>query len=103
MTPLYAVIVSDPSTAKSQFLKFAVQVAPIGVYTSGEGSTLYETLRRVALVACVLIDHCQLAQCEGCVVLNAGKGSSAAGLTASVIRDPSTGMTCMQYVCARSY
>ena len=103
MTPLYAVIVSDPSTAKSQFLKFAVQVAPIGVYTSGEGSTLYKPLRRVALVACVLIDHSQLAQCEGCAVMNTGKGSSAAGLTASVIRDPSTGMTCMQYVCARSY
>jgi len=47
-------LLGDPSTAKSQFLKFAVQVAPIGVYTSG-------------------------------------KGSSAAGLTASVIRDPSTG------------
>ena len=40
----------DPSTAKSQLLKFAEKVAPIAVYTSG-------------------------------------KGSSAAGLTASVIRD----------------
>jgi len=40
----------DPSTAKSQFLKFVEKVAPVGVYTSG-------------------------------------KGSSAAGLTASVIRD----------------
>jgi DNA replication licensing factor MCM5 len=47
-------LLGDPSTAKSQFLKFAIQIAPIGVYTSG-------------------------------------KGSSAAGLTASVIRDPSTG------------
>lgn len=43
-------IVGDPSTAKSQFLKFATRVAPVGVYTSG-------------------------------------KGSSAAGLTASVVRD----------------
>jgi hypothetical protein len=43
----------DPSVAKSQFLKFVEQVAPIAVYTSG-------------------------------------KGSSAAGLTASVIRDSST-------------
>lgn len=47
-------LLGDPSVAKSQFLKFASQVAPIGVYTSG-------------------------------------KGSSAAGLTASVIRDPGTG------------
>lgn len=42
-------LLGDPSTAKSQFLKFASQTAPIAVYTSG-------------------------------------KGSSAAGLTASVIR-----------------
>jgi len=47
-------LLGDPSTAKSQFLKFASQLAPIGVYTSG-------------------------------------KGSSAAGLTASVIRDASSG------------
>ncbi len=39
----------DPSTAKSQFLKFIEKAAPVAVYTSG-------------------------------------KGSSAAGLTASVIR-----------------
>lgn len=44
----------DPSVGKSQLLKFAHTVAPIGVYTSG-------------------------------------KGSSAAGLTASVIRHASTG------------
>lgn len=43
-------LLGDPSTAKSQFLKFAEKVAPVGVYTSG-------------------------------------KGSSAAGLTASVLRD----------------
>jgi DNA replication licensing factor MCM5 len=43
-------LLGDPSTAKSQFLKFASRVAPISVYTSG-------------------------------------KGSSAAGLTASVIKD----------------
>ncbi len=43
-------LLGDPSTAKSQFLKFATSVAPVGVYTSG-------------------------------------KGSSAAGLTASVVRD----------------
>jgi DNA replication licensing factor MCM5 len=46
-------LLGDPGTAKSQVLKFVERVAPIGVYTSG-------------------------------------KGSSAAGLTASVIRDPNT-------------
>ena len=43
-------LLGDPSMAKSQFLKFISKVAPIGIYTSG-------------------------------------KGSSAAGLTASVVRD----------------
>ena len=47
-------LIGDPSTAKSQFLKFVEQTAAIAVYTSG-------------------------------------KGSSAAGLTASVNKDPSTG------------
>lgn len=46
-------LLGDPSTAKSQFLKFTSKTAPIAVYTSG-------------------------------------KGSSAAGLTATVIRDPSS-------------
>jgi len=46
-------LLGDPGTAKSQVLKFVERVAPIGVYTSG-------------------------------------KGSSAAGLTASVIRDNSS-------------
>ncbi|KAL0269113.1 UNVERIFIED_CONTAM: hypothetical protein PYX00_006948 [Menopon gallinae] len=46
-------LLGDPGTAKSQLLKFVEKVAPIGVYTSG-------------------------------------KGSSAAGLTASVSRDPGT-------------
>ena len=44
-------LLGDPGTAKSQFLKFVEKISPISVYTSG-------------------------------------KGSSAAGLTASVIRDP---------------
>ncbi|XP_061436243.1 DNA replication licensing factor MCM5 [Lethenteron reissneri] len=46
-------LLGDPGTAKSQLLKFVERCSPIGVYTSG-------------------------------------KGSSAAGLTASVIRDPAT-------------
>ncbi len=47
-------LIGDPSTAKSQFLKFVERTAPIAIYTSG-------------------------------------KGSSAAGLTASIIKDPNTG------------
>jgi DNA replication licensing factor MCM5 len=47
-------LLGDPSTAKSQFLKFIQKVAPIAVYTSG-------------------------------------KGSSAAGLTAAIIKDPNSG------------
>ena len=47
-------LLGDPSVAKSQFLKFVSAAAPIGVYTSG-------------------------------------KGSSAAGLTASVVRDAGSG------------
>eukprot|EP00002_Diphylleia_rotans_P002321 TRINITY_DN11478_c0_g1_i1.p1 TRINITY_DN11478_c0_g1~~TRINITY_DN11478_c0_g1_i1.p1 ORF type:complete len:726 (-),score=163.07 TRINITY_DN11478_c0_g1_i1:394-2571(-) len=52
-------LLGDPGVAKSQFLKFMEKVAPIGVYTSG-------------------------------------KGSSAAGLTASVIRDPTTREFCLE-------
>ena len=47
-------LLGDPSTAKSQMLKFVQRLAPICIYTSG-------------------------------------KGSSAAGLTAAVIKDPATG------------
>ena len=47
-------LLGDPSVAKSQFLKFVDNIAPISVYTSG-------------------------------------KGSSASGLTASVIREPGSG------------
>eukprot|EP00210_Caulerpa_lentillifera_P003882 g3709.t1 len=32
-------LLGDPSTAKSQFLKFTSKVAPIAVYTSGKGSS----------------------------------------------------------------
>ncbi|VDL91273.1 unnamed protein product [Schistocephalus solidus] len=46
-------LLGDPGTAKSQLLKFVERCSPVGVYTSG-------------------------------------KGSSAAGLTASIIRDPVT-------------
>lgn len=32
-------LLGDPSTAKSQFLKFVEKSAPISVYTSGKGSS----------------------------------------------------------------
>lgn len=51
---VHTLLIGDPSTAKSQFLKFAQMVAPVSVYTSG-------------------------------------KGSSAAGLTASVLKNSVTG------------
>ncbi len=47
-------LLGDPSTAKSQFLKFTHKAAPVSVYTSG-------------------------------------KGSSAAGLTAAIVKDHSSG------------
>ena len=52
-------LVGDPSTAKSQFLKYVCELVPRSVYTSG-------------------------------------KGSSAAGLTAGVVRDPETGEFCIE-------
>jgi DNA replication licensing factor MCM6 len=52
-------IVGDPSTAKSQFLKYVCSFMPRAIFTSG-------------------------------------KASSAAGLTASVIRDPETGEFCVE-------
>ena len=52
-------IVGDPSTAKSQFLKYVVKFLPRAVYTSGKAST-------------------------------------AAGLTASVIRDSESGEYCIE-------
>merc|ERR1712232_1421996 len=52
-------IVGDPSTAKSQFLKYVCSFLPRAIYTSG-------------------------------------KASSAAGLTASVVKDPETGEFCIE-------
>ena len=32
-------LLGDPSVGKSQFPKFAIEAAPVGVYTSGKGSS----------------------------------------------------------------
>ena len=65
-------LLGDPGTAKSQLLKFVERVSPIGV--------------GLKLGFCILLYFTNLF----IKVYTSGKGSSAAGLTASVIRDPST-------------
>lgn len=62
-------LLGDPGTAKSQLLKFVEKVR-----TCGSVDTL-ET------------DHNKLSQVAPISVYTSGKGSSAAGLTASVQRD----------------
>lgn len=52
-------LVGDPSTAKSQFLKYVCSIAPRAIYTSGKAST-------------------------------------AAGLTATVVKDPDSGEFCVE-------
>lgn len=56
-------LLGDPSTAKSQFLKFISKTSPIGIYTSG-------------------------------------KGSSAAGLTASVVKNQASGESFVSFSAA---
>ena len=65
-------LLGDPGTAKSQLLKFVEKVAPIGVsWCHRESCDCHVTFEYVYLQ-----------------VYTSGKGSSAAGLTASVMRDP---------------
>jgi DNA replication licensing factor MCM6 len=46
-------IVGDPSTAKSQFLKYVVDFVPRAVYTSGKASTAAGLTAAVVKVPCV--------------------------------------------------
>lgn len=77
-------MLGDPGTAKSQLLKFVERCSPIGV-----------SLVTPALAEpdCRRVWFCERVNGAFVVVLQvytSGKGSSAAGLTASVLRDPST-------------
>lgn len=65
-------IIGDPSTAKSQFLKYVHSFLSRAIYTSG-------------LVFDLSINNRVL-----------GKASSAAGLTASVVKDSETGEFCIE-------
>jgi DNA replication licensing factor MCM5 len=55
-------LLGDPSTAKSQFLKYASKVAPIAVYTSGKGSSAAGLTATVVQVGCRLAGWCRCAQ-----------------------------------------
>lgn len=64
-------LLGDPSTAKSQFLKFTEKVAPIGVYTSGKGSSA------AGLTASVVRGHNQEFYLEGGAMVLADGGVCA--------------------------
>lgn len=51
-------MLGDPSTAKSQFLKFASRVAPIAVYTSGKGSSAVGLTAYVSKVCACAVASC---------------------------------------------
>lgn len=73
-------LLGDPSVAKSQVLKFVDRLAPISVYTSGE---LVLDLKDATFSLASALENLNI----GCNALFLGKGSSAAGLTAAVMRD----------------
>ena len=63
-------MLGDPSTAKSQFLKFVEKVAPVGVYTSGKGSSaagLTASVTRDSRVRAVRVLLARTASCSPCV------------------------------------
>lgn len=75
-------MLGDPGTAKSQLLKFVERCSPIGV------SLVTPALAEPDCVG--VSEAVNLALVVVLQVYTSGKGSSAAGLTASVLRDPST-------------
>ena len=108
-------LLGDPSTAKSQFLKFASKTVRCPL--------LLVTAAGCGVACCVLSEHQRYSMQHGaaqlpvptkrntqvkCVqapiaVYTSGKGSSAAGLTASVIRDPQSGEFYLEVTVARAY
>ena len=77
-------LLGDPGTAKSQLLKFSENVLLFYLFLNYRSITNND-MRKVAPIA----------------VYTSGKGSSAAGLTASVIRDPGSvsNVTCSNGFC----
>lgn len=71
-------LLGDPGTAKSQLLKFVEKV-----YCLCTDNVYDLEYRLTKYVFCSL-------QVAPIAVYTSGKGSSAAGLTASVVRDPNT-------------
>ena len=64
-------LLGDPSMVKSQFLKCATRVAPVGVYTSGKGSSV------ASLTASVVKDQRgEFYLKDGAMVLADGGGTS---------------------------
>lgn len=93
--------VGDPSTAKSQFLKFVCSIVPRSVYASGKVhlytldpiyQSCWEQLERTpncyAPIGATQIQPMHGTRCNANACLQA---SSAAGLTATVSRDEETG------------
>jgi len=83
-------IVGDPSTAKSQFLKVR--------HFFAQENAMEVQYRQVLTIFAVVTMTAQLVQLRQYVcnfvpraVYTSGKASSAAGLTASVVRDPDSG------------
>ena len=73
-------LLGDPGTAKSQLLKFVEKVAPIGVR---------DPMQSYAVICVYVVELIAILVCIA-QVYTSGKGSSAAGLTASVMRDPTS-------------
>lgn len=83
-------LLGDPSTAKSQMLKFIHQVAPIAVCTYHTISH-YDSIHQDGHTQFLTTAHLPRDGSERLLAVadTSGKGSSAAGLTASVIRSGS--------------
>jgi DNA replicative helicase MCM subunit Mcm2 (Cdc46/Mcm family) len=81
-------IIGDPSCAKSQFLKYVHKFLPRSVYTSGKSSPpLIASMSCLSRIAAILITDVSLCRRAYMLACYTGKSSSAAGLTASIVKD----------------